>query len=112
MQICNECGTPKELNKYTSDKHKLTGRKGKCKECTNKRARARKAAIRAGKRGERLRPEPPKIPDNKIICNRTRRPLLKTQCIPGCNDACLTCESRQEGNVPAINTTTPEEVES
>jgi hypothetical protein len=45
----------------------------------------------------------------KIFCERTKTKINETACVIDCNDICLTCDSRQEGNVRAINTTTPEE---
>jgi hypothetical protein len=41
------------------------------------------------------------LPRGKILCERNKRVITKSSCIPGCNDACRTCESRQEKNIKA-----------
>lgn len=45
----------------------------------------------------------------KILCDRTKTMISTISCVPGCNDICMTCKNRQEGNVSATNTATPEE---
>ncbi len=45
----------------------------------------------------------------KILCDRTKTMIRDNNCVVDCNDICLTCKNRQEGNIKAINTTTPEE---
>ena len=60
------------------------------------------------KRKERLKP---KIPANKILCNRNGSIMLKSKCIPGCNDACIPCENKQLNNIQAGSDTITEEQE-
>lgn len=45
-QQCSDCGVVKPLDKFYRDKAKLTGRMGKCSECSNAAAQRRKAASR------------------------------------------------------------------
>lgn len=45
----------------------------------------------------------------KIRCNRDGSMISINACIPGCNDACRTCQNIQIENIPAVNNVTPEE---
>jgi hypothetical protein len=37
----------------------------------------------------------------KIFCDRTKTKISETACVLDCNDICLTCDDRQEGNIKA-----------
>ena len=37
----------------------------------------------------------------KMICNRNGEKISSHQCVPGCNDKCNTCESKQLDNIKA-----------
>jgi hypothetical protein len=50
---------------------------------------------------ERERDIEVKIPDSKCRCERSKTIIFKKDCIPGCNDACLTCNNPQVQNTPA-----------
>lgn len=53
----------------------------------------------------------PKLSKKKIRCGRYGNQLIRAdECVPGCNDICLTCDDRQEGNISAsLDTLTAEE---
>jgi hypothetical protein len=110
---CNnsECGEIKILTEFHIDKRKTDGRRGQCKKCVNKKTSERAGRKRAAVKPLKKRPEKKKIvkiPDNKCECARGGI-ILKKSCILDCNDICLTCDSRQEGNVRAINIVSQEE---
>ena len=47
---------------------------------------------------------------SKIYCQRGEGGLIhRKDCIPGCNDICLSCENKQIKNVQAVNNTSPAE---
>lgn len=46
---------------------------------------------------------------SEILCNRDGSMITRINCVPGCNDACLTCENKQMQNTQAgSDTLTPE----
>ena len=109
-QKCNGCGRPKKLEKYSVNRTKKNGRGGTCKKCLNARIKIRRRKESKGKVKEILAPLPVVIPDDKIRCERDGKIMTKSQCLPGCNDACITCENPQMQNIKASNDTlTPEE---
>lgn len=98
---CNgECGDVKDLKEFHRKNDTKDGRRSICSECTSK-ARASRAEKYKGL---------VKTPGDKILCNRSGELIRKSQCIPYCNDLCLTCSSRQVNNIQASSDTlTPEE---
>ena len=102
-KICTECGKPKDLNLFHRNHLKKDGRATKCADCLNGAGRqaTKEKNIASGKKI--------KIPSNKIVCNRDKKQIFRKDCILDCNDACIPCKNRQERNIRAINSTTPEE---
>lgn len=90
-----ECGEVKPMTSFHKDKQVKGGRKNTCMACFNKRSALNRDLKKKG--------------TLKILCEKNNTMIRRYSCIPGCNDACKTCKSRQEGNVRAINTLTEAE---
>ena len=94
---CSKCKILKNVSGFHRDKLKRDGRNSICKKCRNDEAEQEKASEI-------------KIPSSKCRCKRTKTLISKFSCVPGCNDACMTCENPQMQNIKASrNTLTPEE---
>ncbi|MCK5603538.1 hypothetical protein KAR91_16760 [Candidatus Pacearchaeota archaeon] len=93
---CSKCKILKGISGFHKDKLKRDGRNSICKKCRNDEAEQEKASEI-------------KIPDSKCRCNRTKTLISKLSCVPGCNDACMTCENPQTQNIKAGDTLTSEE---
>ena len=92
---CNACKEIKLLTQFYRDKTKVDDKQTICRICRLK-----------GKEEKEC-----KLSKNKILCEKNNQIILKTNCLPGCNDACRTCKSIQIKNMSAINNTTLEEQE-
>ena len=94
---CSQCKLLKIITDFHKDKRKKDGRNSICKKCRNKAA-------------EQEKDIEIKIPDSKCKCGRAGHVIFKKDCVPGCNDACLSCKNPQTQNVKAGgDTLTPEE---
>ncbi len=94
---CSQCKLLKIITDFHKDKRKKDGRNSICKKCRNNTA-------------EQEKDIEIKIPDSKCKCDRAGHVIFKKHCVPGCNDACLTCENPQVQNTPASgDTLTPRE---
>lgn len=94
-----KCGEIKPLSEYHKDKQQKDGHRARCKFCLKTKS-AQNKTLRKQKKEEEQK-KIIKIPANKIRCNRNGNIMLKSKCIPGCNDACLSCENKQLDNIQA-----------
>lgn len=92
---CTKCREIKDFEDFQNDKKARDGKKSRCKECIRKGRPSRKKKYKGLV----------KVPGNKILCKRNGKLILKKRCVPGCNDACITCEHKQIDNVSASSDT-------
>lgn len=87
---CSQCKILQSIADFHKDKRKPDGRNSICKKCRNGTAEQEREL---------------KIPDSKCRCERSKTIIFKKDCVPGCNDACLTCANPQVQNTPASDDT-------
>lgn len=100
LKNCRKCLEDKSLDDFSKDKHQKDEKNIYCKKCISIASKERKKKEKI-KLLEKKANKPVKIPKNKIRCNRGGKIMLKTLCIPGCNNACNTCDNPQMKNIKA-----------
>lgn len=105
---CPGCGKIKSLDEFHRTTRYKDGRVRKCAVCINKRANELKEQRRNAPPEDK---DPKKIPSGKIFCPRGEGKIMaRTKCLRGCNDACFTCEHRNDDTLAlASESVSPEE---
>jgi len=110
MKACNECGEPKELKEFHKDKRKEDGYRHECKKCRKDKHEIKQKEKPLTISAEVERKARSSI---KIHCERDAGQMIRiSDCIPGCNDACMSCESKQLKNIQAGSDTLTREQET
>jgi hypothetical protein len=102
-----KCKQVKPLDDFHKDKSNKDGKARYCKKCKGDAEKANRDKKREDEKLLRER----RVPKGKIECLRGGI-IFKKDCIPGCNEACQGCTSRQEGNVKAGGETLTKEEET